>query len=103
MVEILKPTLLTIHLPTGAVGGRIERGAESSVFADLSVSEMNGVIDYLSKQQSLNLAAPGHHGHVTDSAIFLIEALRPPKNEALGHLDNDKPAPQRAARVVIHR
>ena len=84
---------------TVAVGGSVSRG---SVFADLSVEEMNQINDYLYKQKDLNLKDP-LTATLRDAVIFLVEAIRPPKAAALVYLDDAGPAPERAARVVIHR
>ena len=58
--------------------------------------------EFLGQQTSLNLVAY-MNAKVTDSYIYLIDALRPNKAEALRHLDEDGPAPGRVAKVIIFR
>lgn len=79
-----------------------ENESEGSPFADMSVEELYGVQKYLFSQGSLNIT-PVAQATVKDSYIFMIEALRPNKNEALLYLDGSGPLPERAARVIIFR
>ena len=63
---------------------------------------MKEVIDYLTQQTTLNVVR-NWKAKMTDSIIFLIEAIRPPKAETLRYLDGSGPLPQRAARVILQR
>ena len=81
---------------------RQPRAAGTSVFSDLTVDEITAVTEYLDRQEDLNLT-PHNHAKVSDAYIFLVEAIRPKKAEALLYLDSSGPAPERAARVILHR
>ena len=72
------------------------------MFQDMTIPEMNRVVDYLFGQKDLNLVTPDV-ARVNDSFIYMMETLRPSKQSILGFLDKDLPAPERAARVIIHR
>ena len=89
----------TIASVTVVISGGVVKG---SAFADLSVEEMNEINDYLFRQEGIKLKDPTK-ASLRDAVIFLIEAIRPPKAAALAYLDDGGSAPERAARVVIHR
>ena len=72
-----------------------------SAFADLSIDEMKEVITYL-HQSSLPIVEV-HSARMDQASIFMVEAMRPVKAEALAYLDRGGPAPERAARVVLQR
>ena len=74
----------------------------TSVFQDMTIPEMNRVVDYLFGQKELNLVMP-QFARVNDSFIYMMETLRPKKQAVLDYIDNGAPAPERAARVIIHR
>ncbi|KAF4599302.1 hypothetical protein EYR40_006394 [Pleurotus pulmonarius] len=77
--------------------------APINLWAPLSVDEISDVYKYLkSPSRSLNLTLKG--STPSDNSVFLIEALRPAKADALKYLakPNHVKAPERYARVVLH-
>ena len=76
-------------------------GDEVGVFDDLTMKEMQNVIDYMVSQSGLNIIMD--QPMPVDNSIFLIEVLPPPKAETLAFLDNDRPRPQRFAKVILFR
>ena len=95
-------TFCCLCVTVGTDGSRQPRAAGQDVFADLSVDEMNQITEFLEKQSSLNLVRH-KNAKVSDSYVFLMEALRPNKADALRYLDENGAVPIRTARVIIFR
>ncbi|PFX27827.1 putative amine oxidase [copper-containing] [Stylophora pistillata] len=75
----------------------------SSLFEDLTVSEITVVMDYLLKQAAMNLTGYSKATFYSNY-IYFIQLLSPFKVDVLEYLDNNGAKPERrAVAVVFHR
>ncbi|KZS98930.1 amine oxidase catalytic domain-containing protein [Sistotremastrum niveocremeum HHB9708] len=75
---------------------------KENLWASLSVPEAVQIRSWLSKEErGFNLTS-SDVADFNENYIYLIEAYRPPKSEALAYLDEEAKAPQRYARATIH-
>ncbi|KAI5475104.1 hypothetical protein MNV49_001929 [Pseudohyphozyma bogoriensis] len=75
---------------------------KKNIWKNLDVPEAIAIRKWLfKKEQGLNLTSTTV-AEQTDNIVFLIEAHRPSKADALAYLDSDAPEPDRYAHVVIH-
>lgn len=74
----------------------------STLFSDLSALEMDNIVNFLHKQEFLDLA-PHAIAETNSNYIHMIEMLTPPKAQVLKYLDESGPEPERMARAFIFR
>ncbi|XP_022786979.1 amiloride-sensitive amine oxidase [copper-containing]-like [Stylophora pistillata] len=98
-----KPTSNTAVTVEPCADGMTSSNAQpksSSLFEDLTVSEITVVRNYLLKQASMNLTEYSK-ATVNSNYIYLIQLLPPSKDEVLEHLDNNGAKPERRAIAVV--
>ena len=76
-------------------------GDEVGIFDSLTKTEMQKIIKFMVEESGLDIQMD--NPVQSDNSIYMIEALPPPKAEALTFLDEGGPKPQRFAKVIVFR
>ncbi|KAL8606748.1 hypothetical protein ACOMHN_018782 [Nucella lapillus] len=87
-----------------SVGGLVTSGDPKtpSPFHDPTTAEYERVYRFLKKNTKVNLGSTAG-GQTTESSIFMMDLLLPPKQRVLSFLDGQGPQPAREARVMVYR
>ncbi|XP_033750465.1 putative amine oxidase [copper-containing] [Pecten maximus] len=95
------PQLLNPEHGTTRLGEPTEP-SEPSVFHDLTVTEIRGLVSYLNQEESLNITSPPSDA-IDTNYRYLAELYLPSKDDVLKYLDGGGKQPAREAIVTIFR